>query len=480
MQKIEWTSRFQRNYERYNGQRARVRSRILELQKKMEENPTSWLRTMERLQDPVSNIYRFKITDGDRLIFSAKDGLLLIDVGPHTVIEEYQALDNQIKHEILNAKSEVPSYLLSGPSNLGSSTLIKKAVDSHNTFDNSEMRWLYEEELSEAWLQFLDTRQLLVKESILNKVKVPGSFEFHLILGGAGTGKTVVLLNLALSLSAAGRNVICQFSDQVTKYLNSGKQRVPGAGLSMQPGTVVLLDDPLDFDTLKKKLVEARKSETRALVVALDPFQWVERRVYEKFHDLMDLVGPTQHNLDVCYRQSKNVGEQAIAYTKSILDKTSPFIIDSKIAEHKKQFDPLKKICIDDITFVDEGGRYKVYQENLDENFELEFERFLARDDKWKHWHPVLLIYDPIVSVPIAWDKKIKGNNVLLKSMDQVNKIRGPEFQEVFLLLSGKTWKKLQEGVPGAGVVDWEKLLAFHTILTRSKDSTIIFVKMEF
>ena len=417
------------------------------------------------------------MSEGDRLIFSPTDGLLLVDVGPHEVMEEFQALGNQNRRDILADKTTVPEWFLSEFKSETPVTNPLSQTSNSMEFDNSEMRWLYEEELNEAWLQFLDTQQTNLKDKIFNELKLPGDFEFHLILGGAGTGKTVVLLNLALSLASAGRNVICQFNEQVIKYLNSGKQRVPGAGLAMQQGAVVLLDDPMSFAILRQKLAEARKCEVRALVVALDPFQWVERRVYEKFDELIEISQPIQHNLDVCYRQSKAVGQQAIDYTKSILDKTSPFIIDSKIADHKKQLDPLKKICVDSVSFVDSGGRFKLYQSELSVCFDKEFERFLARDDKWTHWHPMLIIFDPAgTSMPSSWIEKIKGSNVLYKSLNQVDKIRGSEFQEIFVLLGEKTWQRLQEGVLGAGAVDWEKLLGLHTVLTRSKDATIIFV----
>jgi len=474
---IYWTARFQSNYERYNGQRARIRARVNELRRRMQDEPTTWLRNMEKLQDPVAAIYRDKVSEGDRLIFSPTDGLLLVDVGPHEVMEEFQGLGNKIRREILADKSNVPEWFLKEFSNQTEISNPLIASKSGAGFDNSEMRWLYEEELNEAWLQFLDTQQAQLKDAIFETLKNPGDFDFHLILGGAGTGKTVVLLNLALSLRSAGRNVVCQFNEQVIKYLNSGKQRVPGAGLAMQPGAVVLLDDPMSFSVLRQKLAEARKAEARALVVALDPFQWVERRVYEKFDELIEISQPIQHGLDVCYRQSNAVGKLAIDYTKSILDKTSPFIIDSKIADHKKQLDPLKRICVDSVTFVDNGGRYKLYESELTKNFDKEFDRFLTRDDKWTHWHPMLIIFDPSgTSMPQAWIDKIKGNNILYKSLNQVDKIRGSEFQEIFVLLGEKTWKKLQEGVPGAGAVDWERLLSLHTVLTRSKDTTVIFV----
>lgn len=475
--KVEWTSRFKNNYERYNGQRAKIRSRINELTKKITEEPTTWLRNMEKLKDPVANIYRDKVTDGDRLIFSPSDGLLLVDVGPHEIMEEFQNLGNQQKRDILKDKSQIPDWFFLEFDSATSSENTFIDTSDNPKFDNSEMRWLYEEELSDAWIQFLDKQQSEIKERIFDEVKSPGTFGFHLLLGGAGTGKTVVLLNLALSLASVGRNVVCQFNEQVIKYLNSGSQRVPGAGLSMQPGAVVLLDDPMSFSVLRQKLIEARKVEARALVVALDPFQWVERRVYEKFNELIELSGPTQYTLDVCYRQSNAVGKQAINYTKTVLDKTSPFIIESKIENHKKEIDPLRQICVENVSFVDSGGRYRFYDSNLNENFSLEFNRFLARDDKWTHWHPMLIIFDPTgTTMPDSWVEKIRGNNVLYKSLNQISKIRGSEFQEIFLLLSEKTWQKLQEGVLGAGAFDWEHLLGLHTVLTRSKDTTVIFV----
>jgi len=475
--KVEWTSRFENNYSRYNGQRAKIRARINELKKKMIEEPTIWLRNMEKLKDPVVQIYRDKVTDGDRLIFSPTDGLLLVDVGPHEVMEEFQSLSNQQKRKVFEDKSKVPDWFFLEYETKERSRITLESQSRQSSFDNSEMRWLYEEELSEAWIQFLDHQQAQVKDRIFDQVRSPGNFEFHLILGGAGTGKTVVLLNLALNLSSAGRNVICQFNEQVLKYLNSGSQRVPGAGLPMQPGSVVLIDDPMSFTALRQKLIEARKSEVRALVVALDPFQWVERRVYERFNELIEVAGPIQHTLDICYRQSKAVGQQAIDYTKSILDKTSPFIIESKIADHKKEIDPLRQICVENVSFVDSGGRYKFYDSDLNQNFFLEFERFLARDDKWNHWHPMLIIFDPAgTAMPDAWIERIRGNNILYKSLNQIPKIRGSEFQEIFVLLSQRTWQKLQEGVLGAGAVDWEHLLGLHTVLTRSKDTTVVFV----
>lgn len=471
-----WTERFLENYNRYGGQRARIRSRINEIRRKIQSDPLTWSRNMERLQAPNLVLFRDKLTEGDRIIFTYDKELIFVDVGPHHVMKEFSELGFSQQSEIISKKQEIPSWFFMEFENIEKINpfALKKEA---NVLDNSELRWLFEEELNESWLQFLDSEQAKLKSNLFESLKSPGNFEFHLILGGAGTGKSIVLLNLALSLSESGRNVICQFNDQVLKYFNSGKQRVPGANLEMQPGSVVLLDDPANLATLKKKLAEARRNNVRALVVALDPFQWVERRVYENFNELLELTFPTIHNLTICYRQSKAVGSLALDFTKSILNKTSPFIIESKIEDHKKQIDPLKEICVEKVEFVDDGGRFRIYENNLDSNFKLEFERFKKRDDKWNHWHPALLIFDSEGSgIPAQWVELIRGNNVLLKSLNQIHLIRGAEFQEVFLLLHNKTWRSLQEGVLGADSVTWAKLLGLHTVFTRAKDVTILFI----
>jgi hypothetical protein len=200
----------------------------------------------------------------------------LIDVGPHEVMEDFLSLKSSIKEGILKNVNSMPSWFYKASKSFNRS----KDKSALSNAGNDDMRWLYEDELNESWLQFLDHEQFRVRTSIYEDVKRPGAFRFHLILGGAGTGKTVILLNLALTLQESGRNVVTRFSEQVLKYLNSGKQRVPGSNLELQPGAVVILDDPTELADLRRMIQESKRIGVRALVVALDPFQWIERRVY--------------------------------------------------------------------------------------------------------------------------------------------------------------------------------------------------------
>lgn len=469
------SDRFTRNYNRYNGERSRVRQKISELYSRYESDPSGWLRNIERLRDPRYEVYRIKITEGDRLIFCIEDKkIVLIDVGPHEVMEDFLSLKPSTKEGIFRNLIATPDWYYKKSNSINKS---KSSFNLSNIGDD-DMRWLYDDELNESWLQFLDDEQYKVRTKIFDGVKNPGTFRFHLVLGGAGTGKTVILLNLALSLKESGRNVVTRFGAPVLKYLNSGSQRVPGSHLDLQPGAVVLFDDPGELADLRKMIQECKRVGVRALIVALDPFQWIERRVYEKFYELLDSLEPEVHQLSLCYRQSANVGSKALDFTDQILEKTSPFILDSKIEAHRKTLNPLKEICVENVTFADAGGRFRIYRDNLKLAWEQEIERVKSRIDLWTHWHPLLIVEDAeIFPIPREWKALTKGLNAVSKSIDASQQIRGCEYQEVFLFLSSRTWDLITNGVLGATSSDWQKAISFHTLMTRPKDSLVLFIE---
>ena len=468
------TNRFANSYSRYNGERARVRQKIAELITKHQADPAGWLRNLERLRDPQLEIYRIKVTEGDRLIFSVESSkIIFLDVGPHEVMEDFLSLSSNAKSKILDSLLELPNWFF----RIRSSNKLKSNLTLSDE-GGEEMRWFFEDELNESWLQYLDEEQFRIRNEIFNRIKISGEFEFHLILGGAGTGKTVILLNIALSLKEEGRNVVTRFSEQVLKYLNSGVQRVPGSNLELQPGSVILLDDPRDLSELRKMLQECARVGARALVVTLDPFQWIERRVYEKFYDLLDSLEPEVHELSLCYRQSANVGSKALQFTDQILEKTSPFILDSKIEAHRKSLDPLREICVENVRFVDNGGRFRIYKDALAVSFAAEVTRIRSRIDLWRHWHPLLLVEDSDgFPLPREWRMQLKGLNSVTKPIEASQQVRGCEYQEVFLLMGARTWDVISNGILGATSSDWQRAISFHTLMTRPKDSLVLFIK---
>ena len=166
------TSKFANSYSRYNGERARVRQKIAELITRHQADPAGWLRNLERLRDPQLEIYRIKVTEGDRLIFSVESSkIIFLDVGSHEVMEDFLSLSANAKSKILDSLLELPNWFFK----VRSSTKLKSNLTLSDE-GGEEMRWFFEDELNESWLQYLDEEQFKVRNEIFNRIKISGEF----------------------------------------------------------------------------------------------------------------------------------------------------------------------------------------------------------------------------------------------------------------------------------------------------------------
>jgi hypothetical protein len=130
------------------------------------------------------------------------------------------------------------------------------------------------------------------------------------------------------------------------------------------------------------------------------------------------------------------------------------------------------------MSFVDESGRYILYEANIEHNYRAEIARFRARIDRWKHTPPIAFVYDD--ALPKEFVKLLKSDAAGLNrteiSLSRYREIRGVEFQELFLFVTSGFWNDLNNGKMGVGSEDWEKLACLHTILSRPKDSLVLYV----
>jgi len=414
-----------------------VISRTAELIRKAESNPNSWHRYEEKLKDDSFGsvqAYKTAVTSGDRLVFVVeKNEIILVDIGKHEVMDDYARMSRSARNKDISSNHDVDSWFANKLNKklLEKSSARNKPNPGHQKVDISEImseeiqgddfRYIFDEELNEKWVLFLDEQQSNVANNIYKDLELPeDNIKIHYILGGPGTGKTIVLLNIGIRLENAGKAVSFQLSQGVLKYLNSGSTKVPGANLGPGPGVVLLIDDPADLQSMNGIIRQA---------------------------------------------------------TSSLLGKNSRFLIEEKQKQERLDIAPYLNLSLD-MTFVDEAGRYKLYLTDTQSNFIKEIERFRKREYIWKHTHPIAFIYhDDLPKDVKDYAKKYsQGLNRIEFSYSDYKKTRGVEYQELFLFLDREFWDKINDGQQGLKTTDWQQIACLHTLFSRPKDGLVFFI----
>jgi hypothetical protein len=485
---VKWTPRFQEHYRRYNGINEFVVKKTAELVKKATSDPEKWHFDLEKLKDSSFvgvSAFRFKVTSGDRLIVVVEGSqLILADIGDHDVMDDYSKMSRTARDEDLKNSAPISgtfkkflNLALTAKPNEASPLLDLSQVLT-GAVEGDDSRWLFEAELSEEWIHFLDQEQAQISESLLQKLVIPSdemSVEF--VMGGPGTGKTVVLLNLATNLEQAGRSVSFEASPPVIKYLSSGGRRVPGAQMGFGPGVVALIDDPSSSKVLADSLRRAKSAGCRAIVIGFDPLQWHERKMEANFRKIFENTKYEFYPLWTCYRQTSGVGKKTLELTEKIYHASSRYLDTLKQKAEREELQPYIDLSLG-MSFVDDTGRYVIYDTNIEHNYRTEIRRFRARIDRWKHTSPIAFVFDD--DLPKEFVKSLKddatGLNRTEIPLSRYREIRGVEFQELFLFVTSEFWNDLNNGKMGVGSEEWEKLACLHTVLSRPKDSLSLYV----
>jgi Txe/YoeB family toxin of Txe-Axe toxin-antitoxin module len=487
---VKSTPRFQEHYRRYNGINEFVIKKTAELVKKADSDPEKWHFDLEKLKDDSFagvSAFRFKVTSGDRLIIVvAGNALILADIGDHDVMDEYSKMPRLAREEDLNKATAIGGTfkkllniaLSSGGEDRGSLAPLDISQVLAGEVEGDDSRWLYEAELSDEWIHFLDDEQSKISEKLFQKLVVPSdeiSVEF--VMGGPGTGKTVVLLNLATNLEQAGRAVSFEASPSVIKYLSSGGRTVPGANKGFGPGVVALIDDPASSKVLADSLRKAKSAGCRAIVIGFDPLQWHERKMEANFRKIFENNKYDFYPLWTCYRQTRGLGEKTLELTEKIYHASSRYLDTLKQKAEREELQPYIDLSLG-MSFVDDSGRFVSYDTDIDENYRVEISRFRSRIDRWVHTSPIAFVYDD--ELPKEFIKSLKseaaGLNRTEIQLSKYREIRGVEFQELFLFVTSDFWNDLNTGKMGLGSEEWEKLACLHTILSRPKDSLSLYI----
>ncbi len=486
---ICWTPRFKQKFDRYVGLHDFAVKRLGSLVSRYRQNPDHWSFDLERLKDDSLKpwvVFKIALTSGDRLIFALHSNqLILLDIGDHDVMQDYAHLSSQVRNSDINRMLPIPNNLLSEINEAAQSSSMKTKpekppIGSMNISEESiegDSRWLYEEELDERWVTFLDDEQFRISEELTGLLSDQElDFKVFLLMGGPGTGKTMILQNIAEKLDRIGRAVTLQMSEPVRKYLESGGAKLPGLNLEVTEGTILLIDDPETSRHLISDLRRGKSRGVRAVVIATDPLQWLEKQSLEDFEKIQESYETSVFTLWTCYRQSLNVGKAAIDFTQEI--------INLQLAQQSTNIDKVDKDLekyLDlsgGMEYVDDGGSFKIIRSVQEKHIEDILNNFRSRYDRWKHFSPICIVYDE--QVPRHIRNQVKqfsdGLNRSEVALNQVSRIRGQEFQEMVVFLSESTWNLIHSSGQVSKTGSLEIALQLHIALSRPKDRLYIII----
>jgi hypothetical protein len=340
----------------------------------------------------------------------------------------------------------------------------------------------YAEEFFDDWVHFLDTDQESVRDQVLTSLLTIGDSRLILLLGGAGTGKTSLLTNLAFNLDELGVDVCLEVNSGVRSYLASGKRSIPGLNSSFrsQNSGVLLIDDPVTLGVLEYDLKSALERGLK-VVVGIDPTQWHQRRLAENWDSFKRENTHQTFKLTKAYRQNAGVGAPAIELIKSFFASSSAFIDPSKVAKEHSQLRDAWEICLEQVEFKNFGGGISLIEPGW---VAKDFKKGIKQIVNWeteRTWPKLLIGHEQYaglpdeVRAPLASAKR-KGLKYHQRSFSAIEQVRGTEYDFVILFLPQAKWTRIKTGKMAAGTAEWESLNTTLTFLTRAKNHVFIYL----
>lgn len=468
--RVYWTDNFQRDYRSYTGARQRAVA-VVRKAVNRKEQLTDWYDGKRTLKGVDDRVYELKVTHSDRLLLrSMGNALCLVAMGDHDVTGRYAARSASSRREDFRTASPAPESF-------------DPAYDAPLFVDIDEAPALHwAEELGQDWLHFLSDSQLDVKAALMTGIqarfsKGRGAPYVGLVAGGAGTGKTALLLNMALDFAEDGCKVDFRCSPSMQKYL----QTYTGINMKRlmcedgETPLVVFLDDPEWSGTVRQTVREARARGVRAIISGFDPLQWWSDKRLSTELDLLYALGEVQ-KLTTCYRQSTNLVEVARRVSRAVNEKSSWRAEFTAVHREREFLASLLGEYSDSLEPVKPGGRVITYVRGLDVAVAEEAQR-LADATRWDDLPVLLVLGDKSRGVKIRreWKESLTGIPRIDCDVADVDRYRGLDFQSVWLFVSARLLRQLETGRVGLSSAEWAELRRLHIALTRAKDETILF-----
>lgn len=340
-------------------------------------------------------------------------------------------------------------------------------------------------EESQEWMFYLDDEQSAVLRSLQSEV------EDHLlsdlqrpmlksILGGPGTGKTVILLKLLQWAMHEGFSVAMHCSDAIRTSLSAALS----ATIPSDPGTLkrrldlLLIDDPDAIGSVRNMMDPGDGPPPRCIVCAFDPLQLDDLPSENEMESLDKLAGGGSTSLRTCYRQRAVIAKHVIKVTEAIA-RSSPFSADTKMNSFREYYGRVLKHYNEMDTVYPQGEYCVLPSTGAEQRLEARLGRLFSNPRNWKHRPCILCAYDDdfgldrfprLPGVP----RRLDQSRVTTIAVKDAKSVRGVEFQHAILCLGETTFEEVTAGFSGSGQRRFHWRRGLRILLSRPRDSLII------
>jgi hypothetical protein len=472
---LKATARFLRAYNHAQGPlRECVKGALADLCRGLAANPKTTLRSFNTVKPLSPTVLEIDLAGAPRMLVHWRDGTLyLLEMGGHEIVPRYAATGKPAT-EIKRCKPL--------PGDIG-------ALEAVSYFpDDADSDWCqFANEADPAWLTWLDTQQARAADRIIERTATrtgPREWYFAMLVGGPGTGKTSVLLNLfsrAFDLDLFPQVVV---QDQVADFIKRA------AGIDLEgfrttlldaqdesEGGLLLVDDPHDLDDLTMARWLAQQRCFKSVVVGVDLLQLSGEFRDVNLDKLQAGSGSDLIHLKTCYRQKRTVGEATQRALNSIAS-SSRFLKPASKKEFADERKRVTSLC-NTFEFVNPSGRFTPYPNATLANVRHEVSRLRRAPALWKHWNPYLIAFDDegLRVIPRDWKDALSHlPDCTTVKLTQALTIKGIEYQHAILVLSENLFGQIENGFSGASHWAYEMRRLLRIPISRAKDSVTVFV----
>ncbi|MBS1848155.1 MAG: ATP-binding protein [Actinobacteria bacterium] len=449
---------------------------VHDLLRRAQADAGGWRRHYDRVAGLDGRVLEIDLAGGPRMLAIDNGELILWRMGDHSLVKKV-AQDRPPwpeQSQPLPRQFELDTRVSLFPDDDD-----RGFIDFANENTADWIYWLDDEQSAAA--EWLETSIL---ESWDNGVPLHAG-----LLGGPGTGKTTILVWLLKQLALveedglgmrlklkAPPSVVNQIENStgwdLSSYVLVGSSIADGH--PRDAPEVILVDDPGSLEDLKLLMTGFPWS---SVVFGFDPLQMADSVTDDALDAFEDSCAVETFWFSSCYRQKEAVGEAAM-HVAQVVAASSPFLREDKKQRHASDRAILTG-KVNNLEFVNPSGAIQTTRDP-DWNEWEEYWRYIYRLRRqgrlWNHWPPLLVVQDPLADINPTWLARIDAVSSHRCSTDDLQQVKGLEYQHVLMTLGETLYSNIDSGFEGSGQYSYNRFRLFRIPFSRAKDSLTTFV----